>query len=212
MLAPKALVNEIRSLYKKNKKAEAARKAAEEQEDTADPEKPKAASPRPQLEMSFDYHDISIHHEVYTVLCYAVECGAVSTEEKVPTCVSPLVAHRLTCHVLHFTQEMVAELWCGFLGPFFGLPAKMFQQKKDATETKAMDVEDPAVRYAIIFFCLWPCDTHLLLHRTLRKTAPLKVSSVRVREDERSSDPHRRGLLIPKRRRMLKPSRGNVCQ
>ena len=86
MLAPKALVNEIRSLHKKNKKAEAAKKAAEEEEDSMEEaEKPTQESPARGLEMSFDYHDISVHHEVYTVLCYAVECGAVSTEEKVPT-------------------------------------------------------------------------------------------------------------------------------
>ena len=43
---------------------------------------------------------------------------------------------------------MVAELWSGFIGPFFGLPARMFQHKKDATtDNTAMDVEeDPAVR------------------------------------------------------------------
>ena len=85
MLTPKALVNEIRSLYKKNKR-NAAKKAAEQDSDANQKDrdgKSTAQSAPRALELSFDYHDISIHHQVYTVLSYAVECGPITAEEKV---------------------------------------------------------------------------------------------------------------------------------
>ena len=85
MLTPKALVNGIRSLYKKNKR-NAAKKAAEHESDANASDgdgKPTQKSPPRALELSFNYDDISIHYQVYTVLSYAVECSPITPEEKV---------------------------------------------------------------------------------------------------------------------------------
>ena len=95
MLTPKALVGEIRSLYEKNRKPSspaetAVAKAKDSATDTrqnadkvatADQTTPSTHASG----LSFDYHNLSVHQEVFSVLSYAVECGSVSKSEKVYT-------------------------------------------------------------------------------------------------------------------------------
>ena len=109
MLTPKALVGEIRSLYERNTKAAApAKPPAEPKDKDQDEDKDKnedkdnakgpsntelncdkveaADQARPTThtpDLSFEYHNLSMHNEVFSVLSYAVECGAVQKSEKV---------------------------------------------------------------------------------------------------------------------------------
>ena len=96
MLTPKALVGEIRSLFEKNRKPSTEAKVATETKenemdiektqqnaDKGTPETATNSTTHTALDLSFDYEDVSVHHEVFSVLSYAVECGSVSKSEKV---------------------------------------------------------------------------------------------------------------------------------
>ena len=105
MLTPKALVGEIRALFEKNRKpgtstaptapAEPAvatetkdnEMEIEDTEQNSDKEMAEetatTTTTHTSPDLSFDYQDLSVHNEVFSVLSYAVECGSVSKSEKV---------------------------------------------------------------------------------------------------------------------------------